>query len=130
MGRKTVLYILVALVFIEAILILLVTDLQKSGKAYFSSYSSSLFSNVSLILIAVFIATLISLLVSTRFINLPKKEELEHETEISYEYAEESLQEKKPKKQIIKDLEANGFSRKEIYDFLKEWEHREEKTPR
>jgi len=114
-------------VMVEAAIILAFTSGTKSGQASFMGISRASFSDTTLILIVVFLVTLVSILISFKII---KDAEI-HKSgsklrKLSNEYVQKSLELKKPKKQIIRELEKEGYKRGEIDSFLNDWESEEE----
>ena len=105
----------------ELAVILWSTGVQTSGAAF---GVRAIYSNVTLIFIVIFVATLVSLLISIRFIRSAERVEKENndETEISEAYVEDSLMKKMPMSEIVKDLKKKGFGRPQIDKFLNRWE--------
>jgi hypothetical protein len=127
MGKKRLLFLSILLIT-EAIAILFFSNVKKTGLAHDLRFSPLIFYDPTVIFIVIFLLTLIALLLSIHFIRNSEKiqHKNERETNISSLYLEESIYEKKSKKEIITDLESKGYSRKEIENFLHDWERHEE----
>lgn len=109
------------LLIIEGFLILLSSSVEKSGRASFFGIGGNSFSDITIILTIVFLTTLIALMISMGFLKGPKLGSSLRTTRLSEEYFDKSMAQSKPKSQIIKELKEEGFKKKEIDDFLKEF---------
>ena len=119
-----------ALLVLEGFLILLFAGAKTSGKAYSFGLPASTISNVTIILGGVFVTTLITIIIYLKFLRHVDDTHIvdkdPRESKLSMAYMIESLEKKKPKKEIRKDLERKGFKKEEIDDFLGEWEEEED----
>jgi hypothetical protein len=119
--------ILLLVLFLEGMAVLLFSNLEKSWPAAHYGIGTATSLTITWILLAAFIVTLIPLLVSLFFVKgAVKSKSVDHKTTLSSLYLEESLFEGKSKKQILKDLEDDGYSKKEIGEFLQGWKKREQ----
>jgi hypothetical protein len=116
-------------VLIEVIFIVLFGSVSNSGNAYNFGLSSSIFSDVTFILVCIFILTIISLVIA--LFAFSSKDTKEHQktpnTEISVKYFEKSINEHKTKSNILKELREAGYSAAQIQDFLTEFKDSQKK---
>ncbi|MBD3164519.1 hypothetical protein GF323_04915 [Candidatus Woesearchaeota archaeon] len=110
------------LLLAESIIIFFLFGLEKTGSAFFLSRGP--ISNVAVILMAVFIFTLFSILLFLKFLHHKHVKEPD-EGKLSLYYVFDSLEDKKPRNEIIRDLEDRGFRKKDILEFIDEWEKNE-----
>jgi competence protein ComGC len=119
----------ILILIIECILIVFALIMQKFGKISSVSFSD-IFSNVTLIIVGAFIVTLIVILICIKFIKDAESigtKGNSNTTRLSQTYLEDILEQRKSKKEILGDLSNSGYSKKEISQFIKKWERREEK---
>jgi len=112
------------LLIIEGFLILLSSSVEKSGRASFFGIGGNAFSDITVILTVVFLTTLIALMISMGFLRGAKHGSSSRTTRISEEYFDKSVEQSKPKSQIIKELKEEGFKDNEITAFLKDFRKR------
>jgi len=117
--KKLIFYLF--LLLIEAVLITIVYSLP-TGRAFGGTPAGDIVPGV---LIGVFIITLFALLMSFRYYRdaqaVHPDEITAHKTQISREYAVESLSHKLSKHQILLNLKKKGFKEAEITTFLDKW---------
>ena len=118
--RQQIPLIIILILLVEVVALIFFGEIENSGKASSLGLSSSIVSNISIIIILAFIFTLIAFLISLRWIRsmepIPKSTKA---TKLSLAYVQERMEKNKTRSEIIKNLQRKGHRKKDIESFLK-----------